>query len=145
MVRKTLWLPVLVGAFALVATAAGLAAQAGNGALGSVTLPRAVMANGQNLAAGTYSVRVSTEAVPAAVGLSADASKWLEFVQGDQVRGRELASVLTGDAVQQVAKGAAPASGSARVERLKGNDYLRVWINRSGTHYLLHFQVAAPR
>jgi hypothetical protein len=25
---------------------------------------------------------------------------------------------------------------------LKGNDYLRVWINRGGTHYLVHFAVA---
>jgi hypothetical protein len=25
---------------------------------------------------------------------------------------------------------------------LKGNDYLRVWINSAGTHYLVHLAVA---
>jgi hypothetical protein len=31
---------------------------------------------------------------------------------------------------------------SARVELLKGEDYLRVWINRAGNHYLVHLPVA---
>lgn len=145
MARKYLWCSVLAGALALVASSVAVRAQAGSDALGSATLPRAVMANGQNLPAGTYTVRLSTDAVPQVVGLSTDASKWLEFVQGGRVRGRELASVLTGEAVRLVAKGAAPGSGSARVDRLKGGDYLRVWINRRDTHYLLHFQIAAGR
>jgi hypothetical protein len=25
---------------------------------------------------------------------------------------------------------------------LKGNDYLRVWINRAGVNYLIHFPVS---
>jgi hypothetical protein len=28
------------------------------------------------------------------------------------------------------------------VELLKGEDYLRVWINRGGNHYLVHLPVA---
>ena len=30
----------------------------------------------------------------------------------------------------------------AKVEMLKGNDYLRVWINRAGVNYLIHFPVS---
>ena len=41
-----------------------------------------------------------------------------------------------------IAKGAAPASGSSKVELLRGNDYLRVWVNRGGTHYLVHLVAA---
>jgi hypothetical protein len=26
---------------------------------------------------------------------------------------------------------------------LRGNEYLRVWFNRGGTHYLIHFPLAA--
>jgi hypothetical protein len=28
------------------------------------------------------------------------------------------------------------------VQILRGNEYLRVWINQGGTHYLIHFAVA---
>lgn len=132
---------VFTGSVALTHAAAAQTGQT----LGSVTLPRAVMANGESLPAGTYTVRVSTQAVPAAVGLSSESSTWLEFVRGDQVRGRELASVLSdADVIQQVVESAPPARGSSKVEMLKGNDYMRVWINAGGTHYLVHFAVA-PR
>ena len=30
-----------------------------------------------------------------------------------------------------------------RVEMLKGNDYLRVWINRGGTNYIIHLPAGA--
>ena len=30
-----------------------------------------------------------------------------------------------------------------KVELLKGDDYLRVWINRGGTNYLIHLVTAA--
>ncbi|HSG00439.1 MAG TPA: hypothetical protein VLA20_04875 [Vicinamibacterales bacterium] len=133
----------LLGATALVvAGAVSLVAQAQ--ALATVRIPRAVMANGQALAAGSYAVRVSTEAVTPVVGQSAEGSRWVEFVQGNNVRGKELATVLSGDAVGAVVEGAGPASGSAKVELLKGEEYIRVWINSQGTHYLIHLAVA-PR
>ena len=31
-----------------------------------------------------------------------------------------------------VVKDAPPAPGTAKVQMLKGNDYLRVWINKAG-------------
>jgi hypothetical protein len=40
-----------------------------------------------------------------------------------------------------VAKDAAPAAGGSKVQMLKGNEYMRVWINRGGNHYLIHFPV----
>jgi len=133
----------LLGATALVvAGAVSLVAQAQ--ALATVRIPRAVMANGQALAAGSYAVRVSTEAVTPVVGQSAEGSRWVEFVQGNNARGKELATVLSGDAVGAVVEGAGPASGSAKVELLKGEEYIRVWINSQGTHYLIHLAVA-PR
>jgi hypothetical protein len=125
-------------AMMLVAQSAELVAQS----LATVRIPRAVMANGQALAAGTYAVRVSNDPVTPVVGQSADGSRWVEFVQGNQVRGKELATVLTGDAVKTVVEGSGPASGSAKVELLKGEEYIRVWINSGGTHYLIHLAVA---
>ena len=130
----------LVAALVLVLGTA-IAAQS----LASVRLPRAVMANGQALAAGTYAVRLSSEAVTPVVGQSAEGTRWVEFVQGNQVRGKELATVLSGDEVGAVVEGTRPASGTAKVELLKGEEYLRVWINGRGTHYLIHLAVAPGR
>jgi hypothetical protein len=116
------------------------ATQAGQ-SLGTVRLPRDVMANGQALPAGTYTARVSADAVSKVVGQPDESSRWVEFVQGGQVRGRELATVVAPADVKAVAKGTPPAPGSARVTALQGGEYLRVWLNRAGTQYLIHFSV----
>jgi hypothetical protein len=39
-------------------------------------------------------------------------------------------------------KTAPPRPGAARVELLRGGDYLRIWINHGGTQYLIHLPVA---
>ena len=143
MARKGRFLALVGAAAALMLFVHGTALVAQS--LASVRLPRAVMANGQALAAGTYSVRLSADAVTPVVGQSAEGARWVEFVQGNQVRGKELATVLSGDAVGAVVEGTRPASGAAKVELLKGEEYLRVWINSQGTHYLIHLAVAPGR
>ena len=131
---------VFLFAGALMASPVVALAQTGE-SLGTVRLPRAVMANGQSLAAGTYSARLSTETVSRVVGQPADSTRWVEFVQDGQVKGRELATVVAPADVKQVAKGTPPPQGSARIQTLRGGDYLRVWLNRAGTQYLIHFSV----
>jgi hypothetical protein len=117
-------------------------AQAAATNLGSIKLPRAVSANGQPLPAGTYMVRLAGEAATPGKGQTAELSKWCEFVQGGQVKGKELCTVLSASEVSAVVKDAPPASGASKVQVLKGNDYVRVWINRGGTHYLVHLAVS---
>ena len=129
-------------AAALLVLPARASAQGNAQSLGSVTINKKVMANGQPLAAGTYTVRLSSDSVTSVVGESADSEKWVEFVQGGQVKGKELATVVTGADVKTVSKEKAPAAGTARVDMLKGADYLRVWINHGGTHYLIHLTLA---
>lgn len=117
----------------------GLVAQE---SLGSVRIARAVTADGKPLAAGTYQLRMTTQqATPPAVGQTPQYERWVEFVQGGQVRGREVLSIVPDSEIAQVADRGAPRN-SARVELLKGEDYLRVWINRGGNHYLVHLPVA---
>jgi hypothetical protein len=111
--------------------------------LGSIQIPRKVMADGKPLAAGTYSVRLSPDMPSAVVGQTPEEARWVEFVQGGAVKGREIATVLTKDETKQISKGDTPASGTDSVELLKGNDYLRVWINHAGTSYLVHLVVPA--
>lgn len=110
--------------------------------LGTVHLPRATIANGEPLAAGTYALRTSDESVKPVAGQGPNSEVWVQFLQAGAVKGQELASVVSPDAVKDVAKEAPPAPGHARVEMLQGNQYLRVWINHAGTNYLVHLAVA---
>ena len=110
--------------------------------LGSITLAKPVMADGQPLAAGTYTLRVSADTASAVVGQPAGSERWVEFVQAGKVKGRELASVVSAADVKAIAKMPPPAAGSAKVQMLKGDDYVRVWVNRGGQNYLVHLTAA---
>jgi len=118
---------------------------AANGAmsLGSVRLNHAVKANGQPLAAGSYTVRLTEEeARPDVKGQDPKLERWVEFVQGSQVKGREVVSIVPENEIAQIADGKRVPNGSSRVEMLKGNDYVRVWINKGGNNYLIHLPPA---
>jgi len=120
-------------------TEGAASAPEGQIALGTVTLPKAVKADGKPLPAGTYQVRVTTEtASQDAKGQSKSLERWAEFVKGGKVVGRELVTIVPQADISKVQKDAAPRAGAARVDLLKGGDYYRVWINRGGNHYLVH-------
>jgi hypothetical protein len=120
-------------------TAPDPAAPTGDLALGRVHLPRAVTADGKPLPAGTYEVKLTAqEAKPAAVGTSETLERWVEFIQGGTVKGREVVSIVPQPEIKMVVKDAPPPPGAAKVQVLRGNEYVRVWINKAGNHYLIH-------
>jgi hypothetical protein len=120
------------------------AAPTGDMTLGRVRLPRAVSADGKPLPAGTYQVRLTAQqAAPDAVGTTEALERWVEFLQGTTVKGREVVSIVPRSEIKMVVKDAPPASGGSKVQVLRGNEYLRLWINRGGNHYLVHFPIAA--
>lgn len=111
----------------------------GEAMLGTVRIPRRVLADGKPLPPGTYQIRVTAQsATPAAVGQLPELSRWAEFLQGGEVKGREVLTIVPGNELDQVAESQPPSVGSAKVEMLRGDDYLRIWIERSETHYLIH-------
>lgn len=110
----------------------------GTVSLGTVRLSRAVKANGENLPAGSYQLRLTGEEPPAPTGATKPYERWVEFVRGGKVVGREVVSVVPNSEIKNVTKGGGPASGGAKVQMLRDNEYLRVWVNRGGTHYLVH-------
>jgi hypothetical protein len=118
-------------------------AQAGTSVnLGSVRIPRAVKGDGQALPAGTYQVRVTeTPASPPAAGQTPQYERWAEFMRGGKVVAREVVTIVPASDIKAVAEQNPPPSGGYRAEVLKGNDYLRLWINRGGNHYLIHFNI----
>jgi hypothetical protein len=111
-------------------------------ALGSVRLSKALKADGKALPAGTYQVRLTAdEAKPDAKGSSEVLERWVEFVKGGQVVGREVVSIVPANEAKLVQKDSPPPSGGSKVETLKGGDYVRVWINKGGNYYLVHLAV----
>ena len=114
-------------------------AQATALSLGNVRIPKGLKADGKELPAGTYQVRLTAnEAKPDAKGSSEVLERWVEFTQKGEVKGREVVSIVPNDEIKLVQKDAPPATNGSKVETLKGGDYVRVWINRGGHHYLIH-------
>lgn len=107
--------------------------------LGNVRIPKGLKADGKDLPAGAYQVRLTAnEAKPDAKGSSEVLERWVEFTQKGEVKGREVVSIVPSDEIKLVQKDAPPGANGSKVEMLKGGDYVRVWINRGGHHYLIH-------
>jgi len=127
----------------LVAPIASVSAQSKGTSLGSVTINHKVKADGQPLAAGTYQLRLTDEVAKPGVGQSPDAERYVEFVKGGKVVAREVATVVSDADVKTIVKGPSPAKGGSRVDVLKGNDYVRVWVNRAGNNYIINLPAGA--
>jgi hypothetical protein len=107
--------------------------------LGTVHIPKATKADGKELPAGTYQVRLTTEgAKPDARGASDGLERWAEFMQAGKVVGREIVTIIPANEAKLVVKDAPPAAGGSKVQALKGGQYTRIWFNRAGTLYLVH-------
>ena len=108
-------------------------------ALGTVRLPKGVKLDGKTIAAGSYQVRLTAdEAKPDAKGSTEKLERWVEFLKGKDVVGREVVSIVPASETKLVQKDTPPPAGGSKVETLKGGDYVRVWINKGGNYYLVH-------
>jgi len=107
--------------------------------LATVRIPSGLKADGKDLPAGTYQVRLTAdEAKPDAKGSDEQLERWVEFVKGGKVVGREVVSIVPSGEAKLVQKDTPPRAGGSKVESLKGGDYTRVWINKGGNYYLVH-------
>jgi hypothetical protein len=110
--------------------------------LATIKLPQAVLADGKPLAAGTYDVVVTSEIVAPAPGETEGAERWVAFVTNGATAGREVATIVADAEIANVAEGPRPGPNTARVDVLKGGEFVRVWINRHGLNYLIHLSIA---
>ena len=126
-------------------TAEAPTAPTGEIVLGTARLPRAVTADGKPLPAGTYQVRVTAQvSKPDVVGQTEQLERWVEFRRGGEVRGREVVSIVPDSESKMVVKDTPPRPGAAaKVQVLRGNEYVRVWFNKGGTHYLINLATGA--
>ena len=129
---------VLVGALAGALAATTAFAQTSGASLGTVHIAKRVMADGKPLAPGTYQVRATDESPKPGTGQDPNGEKYVEFVRGGKVIGREVATVVASSDIGKIAKKSPPKPGTSRTELLKGGEYYRVWINKGGTHYIIN-------
>jgi hypothetical protein len=101
-----------------------------------------VTAEGQPLAPGTYQVRLSNDEVQPVAGQTPGSERYVEFVRAGKVVAKAMATVVPDSEIKTIAKGPQPPRGGSRVDLLKGNDYVRVWINRGGNNYMIHLPAA---
>ena len=111
--------------------------------LGTIQLTQPALADGKPLTAGTYQVRLTTEHPAPAPGQSEKAACWVEFLRQGVVAGREIASVIPPEEIDAIAEGPRPMPNTARVDVLKGGEYVRIWINHTNTNYIVNLPVAA--
>jgi hypothetical protein len=85
------------------------------------------MADGKPLPAGSYQVRLTGQsAQPTVAGQREDLNRWVEFVRGGEVRGREVVTIIPAAEMKDLHSGPGgprPGPNASRVEMLKGNDY----------------------
>lgn len=134
-----------VSVFGLMSVVLSAQAPPATESLGSVRLSRAVMADGKPLAAGVYTVRLTSEEPAHAIGQSPHAERWVELLRNGSVAGREVATVISASDMRKIAKSPQPSANASRVDVLKGGDYLRAWINRRGMNYLINFRLPQSR
>jgi hypothetical protein len=98
------------------------------------------MAGGKTLQPGTYEIRDTGQHGTPLPGQSADAQAVIEFVAEGAVVATDIAEVMPG------VPGAVGTSGAAttrlRLERLRGDEFMRVSAYRGGERYLIHLPIA---
>lgn len=131
----------ITAAFALVALfAASAQAHHSPAMLGTVRITQPVKAGGTVLQPGTYEIRDTGEHAQPLPGQSADAQAYVEFVANGKVVARDIAELMPGQAAPVGTSGG--STTRLRVERLKGDEFVRVSTSRGGERYLIHLPVA---
>jgi hypothetical protein len=127
-------------AFVCICAGGALSAHHGPASLGTVTLAQPVMAGGVSLRPGTYEVRLTGAHATPLPGQSEEAVQVIEFVQGGMVVATDAAEVMPADA--SAASTAGRSNTRLRVERLKGDEFVRLSAIRDGERYLIHLKSA---
>ena len=96
-------------------------------AMGKVQLTQQVgTANGQVLLPGTYEIRIK-KADAATDGLKAN---WIEFLQNDEVKGREVAA--------EVPQGMAGVKARPHLQKIERRDSTNLWLVAGDMNYLVN-------
>lgn len=107
-------------------------------AVATVTLTQQVLAGGQPLAPGTYEIRISDERPNVGAGAPSAMQRAVEFVRDGKVVAKEIAEVFPRTERDVAGTSGSTAAGKARVETLRGGEFVRVSVSDSANRYLVH-------
>ena len=111
-------------------------------ALGSVHIPKGVKADGKalrgrHLSGAADAADTATPDAKGQTGIARALGRVREGRQGRRPRGRH--DHPAGRDRARSRRTRRRKANSSKVETLKGGDYVRLWINKGGNHYLVHF------
>lgn len=107
--------------------------------LGTVRIPDRVMMGTTLVEPGTYEIRLTGDHLAPLPGQSEEAAQGIELFRGATSIARDAAEVLT--AADRPVGTSGGSGARARVERLKGDEFLRVSIVKDGERYLIHMPI----
>ena len=116
--------------------AAPAVAHHGPSSLGTVRFSQPVQVGGMTLQPGTYEVRLTGEHVAPLPGQSDEGEQRVEFVAAGQVVAKEVATVVPVSTAAVV--GTSGSQSVGRVQKLKGNEFMRDSFNRGNARFLIH-------
>jgi hypothetical protein len=124
----------------VVAAATATSAHHAAATLGRVRIPQPVMVGGQLVPPATYDLRLTGDHLKPLPGQSEDAGQQFELIANGQVVARDFAEVMPAPDIPVGTSGGGGAP--ARVEPLRGGEFLRIAVNRGGERYLIHLALA---
>lgn len=104
----------------------------------TVQITQEVMAGGKPLAPGTYQIWITDDRPDVGAGAPSENQRVVQFVQNEKVVATEIAEVFTRGEPQAVGTSGGAGSSRARVEMLRGGEFLRVSINAPDARFLIH-------
>jgi hypothetical protein len=102
----------------------------------TVQITQQILADGKPLAPGTYEIWVTDERPDVKAGVPSENQRVVQFVQNGQVVAREIAEVFP--AGERPVGTSGSMSARARVEMLRGGEFLRVSFNDPAGRFLIH-------
>jgi hypothetical protein len=103
-----------------------------------VRVSQQVIADGKPLTPGTYEVIITDEHPALPDGTPSPNQRWVEFLHDGNVVAREIAEVFTAAERPVGTSGSTGATASAVVQRLRGDEFVRVAVSAGGSRYLIH-------
>jgi hypothetical protein len=109
----------------------------------NVRITEPVLASNKPLPPGTYELVVTDQRPTAVSGEPNESQRWVEFVANGMVVAREIAEVFPADE-RPVGTSSSSAAPRAVVQRLKGDEFVRVAVNGDDARYLVHLPLSRP-
>jgi hypothetical protein len=107
-----------------------------------IRISQPVLAEGKLLTPGTYEVIITDEHPALPDGTPSQHQRWVELLHDGTVVAREIAEVFT--AGERPVGTSGSSAASAVVQRLRGDEFVRIAVSAGASRYLIHLSTGRP-